>query len=205
MHNPRWIPGTITLSMFLTLEARNKPKLTHLKLRVHNYTYKQQGDPWNLQMSNTAALRHSLIYTGMSFSRWGWRHKTLICDVDGALVQAWAGISVHHQVWDLCARVVPKPTQPPDSRAGPRGSLRSWTTPPGCIPLSCPLSCPPRQALEVVCCRRWAETCKAVGCPEKGSNTLLKIHKSGIKEAQSHLFPLPQLSLPTKSTESNPD
>lgn len=120
-----------------------------------------------------------------------------MCDVDGALVQAWAGISVHHHIWDLLCQGCPKPTQPPDGGAGPRGSIRSWTSPPEPIHLSFPLSFPPSQALEVVCCRRWAETCRAVGCLDKGPNALLQLRKPGIKEAQSHLFhslgfPFPQ-------------
>lgn len=115
------------------------------------------------------------------------------------------GISVHHQVWDLLCQGCPKTTQPPDGRAGPRGSLRPWTSPPEPVPLSFPLSSPPRQAVEVVCCRRCAETCRAVGCLDKDSNALLQIHKPGIKEVQTHLFPLPWLSLPAKSTEPNPD
>lgn len=75
-HNQHCVPGAIMHSTLPMFEARNEPELTYLKPCVHNCMYKQQGQPWNLQIPN-AALRHSGIYTGISFSRQGWSHRTL--------------------------------------------------------------------------------------------------------------------------------
>lgn len=91
--------------------------------------YKQQGDPWNLQIPNTAVLRHSLIYTGMSFSSKGEgkADRTLISHVMLMVYLSKLGLESQYSTRSetCCVRVVPKPTQPPDSKAGPRGSLRS--------------------------------------------------------------------------------
>lgn len=77
MHNQHCVPGTIMHSMLPMLEARNEPEWIYLKPCVHNCMYKQQGQPWNLQIPNTAVLRLSGIYTQISFSRQGWSRRTL--------------------------------------------------------------------------------------------------------------------------------
>lgn len=169
MHNQHSVLRTITHSSISMLEDRNEPRLTCLKPCVHNCMYKQ-GQPWNLLIPNTAILRHSGIYTGMSFSKQGWSHR-----IPGRYMMLMVHLSkpgletlYTTRSNPCCARVVSKPTQPPDSSAAFRGSLRSWTPPSGHLPLSCPQSSPSGQALKVVCCRRWAETCRAVSALSKG-------------------------------------
>lgn len=125
---------------------------------------------WKLQVLNTGVLRHSSIYMGTSFSRQGQSCRTLTD------LWWWWG-TCPGSGWRLClppghtftvTGTEYGPTQPPGSKAGPKGILRSWTSPLAHLPLSSTLSSPPGQALEAVCCRRWAETHRAAGALGKG-------------------------------------
>lgn len=92
---------------------------------------------------NTAVPRHFAVYIRMSFSRQGWSHR--------ALANTWCWWCTCPSLgWKLyttrshpcCARAMCKPTKPPDSMAGPKGSFRTWTSPSNHLPLSCPTEFP---------------------------------------------------------------